>query len=226
MELYSRIVLQFFHGLSQQLRGTESFVFGTRLTRVTDAFALRNVDVALDAVSADVVDFAGGTRIAESLHTFRHLWGPKLLRRGAVVLIGGAWLAYLAADAYAGDDARVDDEVWIGLDGALEPVAGVVDQHVDGACLGLHHPDGLAERGLVGQVEPARPFGHQCPSADDGVRPCDLVNAIRRRLRHIRRAIGLAAHVHSPFNSLGSAPHTTPTAANEEYSTTETGPAR
>ncbi|MBT8470420.1 MAG: VWA domain-containing protein, partial [Deltaproteobacteria bacterium] len=87
MELYSRIVLQFFHGLSQQLRGTESFVFGTRLTHVTDAFALRHVDVALDAVSSDVADFAGGTRIAESLHTFRHIWGPKLLRRGVVVLV-------------------------------------------------------------------------------------------------------------------------------------------
>jgi uncharacterized protein with von Willebrand factor type A (vWA) domain len=87
MELYSRIVLQFFHGLSQQLRGTESFVFGTRLTRVTDAFAFRNVDVALDTVSSDVVDFAGGTRIAESLHTFRRVWGPQLLRRGAVVLV-------------------------------------------------------------------------------------------------------------------------------------------
>lgn len=87
MELYSRIVLQFFHGLSHQLPGTESFVFGTRLTRVTDAFTLRNVDVALDAVSSEVVDFAGGTRIAESLHTFRHLWGPRLLRRGAVVLV-------------------------------------------------------------------------------------------------------------------------------------------
>ena len=87
MELYSRICLQFFHGLSQQLRGTESFVFGTRLTSVTDAFKLRNVDVALDAVSGEVVDFAGGTRIAESLRTFRRVWGPQLLRRGAVVLV-------------------------------------------------------------------------------------------------------------------------------------------
>jgi uncharacterized protein with von Willebrand factor type A (vWA) domain len=87
MELYSRIVLQFFHGLSQQLRGTEAFVFGTRLTRVTEALRLRSVDAALDAVSADVVDFAGGTRIAESLHRFRHVWGPRLLRRGAVVIV-------------------------------------------------------------------------------------------------------------------------------------------
>jgi len=87
MELYSRIVLQFFHGLSQQLYGTEAFVFGTRLTRVTDAIRLRHVDVALDAVSAEVRDFAGGTRIAESLHSFRRDWGRKLLRRGAVVIV-------------------------------------------------------------------------------------------------------------------------------------------
>ena len=29
----------------------------------------------------------GGTRIAESLHQFRRTWGPKLLRRGAVVMV-------------------------------------------------------------------------------------------------------------------------------------------
>jgi len=87
MELYSRIVLQFFHGLSQQLDRTEAFVFGTRLTRVTDAFRLRDVDVALDAVSDEVSDFAGGTRIAESLCAFRTQWGPKVLRRGAVVIV-------------------------------------------------------------------------------------------------------------------------------------------
>ncbi len=87
MELYSRIVLQFFHGLSQQLDATEAFVFGTRLTRVTDAFRLSDMDAALDEVSRQVLDFSGGTRIAESLHTFRRSWGPKVLRRGAVVIV-------------------------------------------------------------------------------------------------------------------------------------------
>jgi len=87
MELYSRIVLQFFHGLSQQLDTTEAFVFGTRLTRVTDAFRVSNMDAALDEVSRQVLDFSGGTRIAESLHAFRRLWGPKVLRRGAVVIV-------------------------------------------------------------------------------------------------------------------------------------------
>jgi uncharacterized protein with von Willebrand factor type A (vWA) domain len=87
MELYSRIVLQFFHGLSQQLPDTEVFVFGTRLTRVTDAFRLNSTDAALESVSSEVLDFAGGTRIAESLGTFRRLWGPRALRRGAVVIV-------------------------------------------------------------------------------------------------------------------------------------------
>lgn len=87
MELYSRIVLQFFHGLSQQLDASEVFVFGTRLTRVTEAFRLSNMDAALDEVSRQVLDFAGGTRIADSLHTFRRSWGPKVLRRGAVVIV-------------------------------------------------------------------------------------------------------------------------------------------
>ncbi|MEM9729380.1 MAG: VWA domain-containing protein [Myxococcota bacterium] len=87
MELYSRIVLQFFHGMSQELWDTEAFVFGTRLTRVTEALRLRNLDVALDTVSGDVRDFAGGTRIAESLHEFRRTWGPRLLRRGAVMIV-------------------------------------------------------------------------------------------------------------------------------------------
>jgi hypothetical protein len=87
MELYSRIVLQFFHGLSQQLETTEAFVFGTRLTRVTDAFRVSNMDAALDEVSRRVLDFSGGTRIAESLHAFRRSWGPKVLRRGAVVIV-------------------------------------------------------------------------------------------------------------------------------------------
>jgi hypothetical protein len=87
MELYSRIVLQFFHGLSQQLDATEAFVFGTRLTRVTDAFRLSNMDAALDEVSHQVRDFSGGTRIAESLHTFRRSWGRNVLRRGAVVIV-------------------------------------------------------------------------------------------------------------------------------------------
>ena len=87
MELYSRILLHFFHAIQQNLSDTETFVFGTRLTRITEQLVLRNVDHALDEVSGEVVDFAGGTRIGQSLGQFNRVWNRRLLHRGAVVLV-------------------------------------------------------------------------------------------------------------------------------------------
>jgi hypothetical protein len=87
MELYSRLLLQFLHGLARAHGRTETFVFGTRLTRITAELALRNVDAALQHASAKIVDFAGGTRISESLHTFNRLHARRVLRSGAVLLL-------------------------------------------------------------------------------------------------------------------------------------------
>ena len=87
MELYARIVLQFLHGLTQHHSRTETFVFGTRLTRVTHLLKLRDVDRALDQVSAEMQDYAGGTRIGECLRTLHQRFGRRILRSGAVVLI-------------------------------------------------------------------------------------------------------------------------------------------
>jgi len=92
MERYSRTLLQFFYCVSQALGDVESFVFGTRLTRITPELRLRNVDRALDAASHEVVDWAGGTRIGESLHAFNRRWSRRVLRRGAiVVLVSDGW---------------------------------------------------------------------------------------------------------------------------------------
>jgi uncharacterized protein with von Willebrand factor type A (vWA) domain len=87
MDLYARVLLQFMHVLRQRLSDVETFVFATRLTRVTNELGLSNVDHALDEVSASVVDFASGTRIADSLHTFNTDWAGRVLSRGAVVLV-------------------------------------------------------------------------------------------------------------------------------------------
>jgi uncharacterized protein with von Willebrand factor type A (vWA) domain len=87
MELYTRVLLQFMHVLRQRLASVETFVFATRLTRITAELGTGNVDRALDEVSASVVDFASGTRIAESLHAFNTEWAGRLLARGAVVII-------------------------------------------------------------------------------------------------------------------------------------------
>jgi uncharacterized protein with von Willebrand factor type A (vWA) domain len=87
MELYTRVLLQFFHALRQELVQVESFVFATRLTRITHELTLRHVDRALEEVSARVQDFASGTRIGQSLHEFNSTWAGRVLGRGAVVII-------------------------------------------------------------------------------------------------------------------------------------------
>lgn len=87
MEKYSRLLLQFFYGVTHSLSQVESFVFGTRLTRITPSIRLRNIDKALDQASREVIDWSGGTRIGDSLREFNRRWGRRVLRRGAVVVI-------------------------------------------------------------------------------------------------------------------------------------------
>ena len=87
MELYARILLQFLHGVTQRHARTETFVFGTRLTRITGPLQIRRVDAALDHAAREIVDFAGGTRIGDCLHAFDRQHARRVLGRGAVVLI-------------------------------------------------------------------------------------------------------------------------------------------
>ncbi len=87
MEKYSRLVLQLFYSMSHSLGGVESFVFGTRLTRITPQLALRNIDQAVDQAARQILDWGGGTRIGESLGAFNRRFARRVLRRGAVVLI-------------------------------------------------------------------------------------------------------------------------------------------
>lgn len=87
MDRYSRLLLQFVHTVRHAVGKVEAFVFGTRLTRITRQLRHREIHAALDDVAAYVVDWAGGTRIGESLHTFNQRWGRRVLSRGAVVVI-------------------------------------------------------------------------------------------------------------------------------------------
>ncbi|CAN5744453.1 VWA domain-containing protein [soil metagenome] len=87
MERYSRVLLQFIYVVTSRLDRVESFVFGTRLTRITRQLRTRNIDQALRDASATIVDWAGGTRIGESLRTFNYAWARRVLNQGAVVLI-------------------------------------------------------------------------------------------------------------------------------------------
>jgi uncharacterized protein with von Willebrand factor type A (vWA) domain len=87
MSLYSRLLLHFVHTVSNGLSNVETFVFGTRLTRITRQLARRDVDDALTLVTRSVQDWSGGTRIGESLRTFNRRWSRRVLGHGAAVLI-------------------------------------------------------------------------------------------------------------------------------------------
>ena len=88
MERYTRLLLHFIYGMKAALnQPVEAFVFSTRLTRITRPLQIRDLDLALKNVGQLVHDWAGGTRIGDSLKTFNFEWGRRVLGRGAVVLI-------------------------------------------------------------------------------------------------------------------------------------------
>jgi uncharacterized protein len=87
MSEYTRLFLHFLHAITDARKRVSVFLFGTRLTNVTRALRARDPDEALASCSSTVEDWAGGTRIATSLHTFNKLWGRRVLGQGAIVLL-------------------------------------------------------------------------------------------------------------------------------------------
>lgn len=87
MEAYARMLLHFMHAVTGGLDRVESFVFGTRLTRITRYLRRRDVDDAVAATAAVVNDWAGGTRIGEAIKEFNYRWLRRVLRSGGVVLL-------------------------------------------------------------------------------------------------------------------------------------------
>ncbi|HSH82607.1 MAG TPA: VWA domain-containing protein, partial [Herpetosiphonaceae bacterium] len=89
---YSRLLLHFVYVVTTGLRDVETFVFGTRLTRITRLLQNRDIDEAVDAVSGQVRDWGGGTRIGDALKQFNFEWGRRVLGHGAVaLLISDGW---------------------------------------------------------------------------------------------------------------------------------------
>jgi uncharacterized protein with von Willebrand factor type A (vWA) domain len=87
MEAYARALLLYLHAARGSGRGVETFVFGTRLSRITHELGARDPDAALKAAAARVQDWSGGTRIGASLKSYNAEWGRRALTRGAVVVI-------------------------------------------------------------------------------------------------------------------------------------------
>ena len=87
MSRYSRMLLHFLHAVTNDRDRVHSFLFGTRLTNVTRYLRSKDVDVAVEKVAANVVDWSGGTRIGACLRDFNGAWSRRVLGQGAVVLL-------------------------------------------------------------------------------------------------------------------------------------------
>ncbi|MXP22953.1 VWA domain-containing protein [Gordonia sp. HNM0687] len=88
MSPYADALLRFAHVVTRaDPSGTEVFSLGTRLTRLSRALRARDAELALAAAGRAVPDWAGGTRLGETLQAFLDRWGRRGLARGAVVVI-------------------------------------------------------------------------------------------------------------------------------------------
>jgi uncharacterized protein len=87
MERYSRMLLQFAHAVTRRHERVETFLFSTRLTRVTRELRVSGPDEALSSVSRTVTDWSGGTRIGQAVREFHQRWSRRVLHRGPVVLL-------------------------------------------------------------------------------------------------------------------------------------------
>jgi len=86
MERYSRLLLIFAHAIARR-EDVETFVFSTRLTRITRLLRRRDMDLALTEIGRSVHDFSGGTRIGQALAEFNRRWARRVLGHGAIVII-------------------------------------------------------------------------------------------------------------------------------------------
>lgn len=95
MERYTRLLLAFLHAATTRVRvhgrqftiRRDVFAFGTGLTDLTPAFRLADTDAMLVAAGTTIDDFAGGTRLGDSLATLRRQHARRLVGRRTLVLI-------------------------------------------------------------------------------------------------------------------------------------------
>ncbi len=86
MEPYARAMIQLLYCAAGGA-GAEVFTFATRLTRLTPALARSLPATALRRAGQAAPDWAGGTKIGESLREFNDSYGRRGMARGAVVVI-------------------------------------------------------------------------------------------------------------------------------------------
>ena len=92
MDIYTTFLIQFLYGLQNGLRGIETIVFSTRLTRITPLLRRRNIDAALQLISETVQDWSGGTKIGACLHEFNMTMAANMVTsKTLMIIISDGW---------------------------------------------------------------------------------------------------------------------------------------
>jgi uncharacterized protein with von Willebrand factor type A (vWA) domain len=87
MSMYTGIFLRFIHGVLDEFREAEAFLFHTRLAHVSDAMKEKDAARALDRLSIMAQGAGGGTKIGESLQTFNRWHAARVIHSRTVVMI-------------------------------------------------------------------------------------------------------------------------------------------
>jgi uncharacterized protein with von Willebrand factor type A (vWA) domain len=99
MSMYTGIFLRFIHGVLDEFREAEAFLFHTRLAYVSDAMKEKDAARALDRLSIMAQGAGGGTKIGESLQTFNRWHAARVLHSRSCVMI--------VSDGYETGDAKL-----------------------------------------------------------------------------------------------------------------------
>lgn len=173
MERYSRALLGSLQAVVGANGKAETFVFATRLTRLTGPLSGHDAARALERAREAVVDWSGGTRIGQALADFRRTYGRLGLARGAVVVIVSDGWDRGDPDVLARELALLRLQcrrlVWLNprpaeLDGqplavGMRAALPYVDDFVPG-----HDPRAVAELArLIGGIGSRRPDRRQRP---------------------------------------------------------------
>jgi uncharacterized protein len=87
MSLYTGVFLRFIHGVLDEFREAEAFLFHTRLAYVSDAMKEKDAGRALDRLSLLAQGAGGGTKIGESLKTFNRWHAARVIHSRTCVMI-------------------------------------------------------------------------------------------------------------------------------------------
>jgi uncharacterized protein with von Willebrand factor type A (vWA) domain len=99
MSMYTGVFLRLIHGVLDEFREAEAFLFHTRLAYVSDAMKEKDAGRALDRLSIMAQGAGGGTKIGESLQTFNRWHAARVLHSRSCVMI--------VSDGYETGDAKL-----------------------------------------------------------------------------------------------------------------------